>query len=87
MKILLIGKNGQLGWEFCRTLATLGELVAIDYPDIDLASDESIRDWVHRVEPQLVINAAAYTAVDKAESEPELAMAINGVVRFIHATI
>jgi dTDP-4-dehydrorhamnose reductase len=78
MRILLIGKNGQVGWELCRTLAPLGEVVAIDYPEIDLTSEESMRDWVRKIAPQIIVNAAAYTAVDKAESEPDLAMAING---------
>jgi len=78
MKILLIGKNGQVGWELRRTLASLGEVVEIDYPDIDLSNEVSTREWVRRTRPQVVVNAAAYTAVDKAESEAELAMAING---------
>ncbi len=78
MRILLIGKNGQVGWELQRTLAPLGEVIAVDYPDIDLSDEQNTRAWVRRVEPQVIINAAAYTAVDKAESEPELAMAING---------
>lgn len=78
MKILLIGKNGQVGWELQRTLMPLGEVVAVDYPEIDLSNEHNTRDWVRRTSPQVVINAAAYTAVDKAESEPDLAMAING---------
>lgn len=78
MKILLIGKNGQLGWELQRALATLGDLIALDYPDINLADEGSLRTWTRRVKPGLIVNAAAYTAVDQAEHEPELAMAING---------
>ncbi len=78
MKILLIGKNGQLGWELQRTLLPLGEVTALDYPEIDLASEVSTRDWVRRVTPQVIVNAAAYTAVDQAEREPDLAMAVNG---------
>ena len=78
MKILLIGKNGQVGWELRRTLASLGEIVAVDFPEIDLSDEGSTRGWVRRVAPHAIINAAAYTAVDKAESEPELAMKING---------
>lgn len=78
MRILLIGKTGQLGWELRRTLAPLGEVVAVDYPEINLADEKNVRDWVRRTQPQVIVNAAAYTAVDKAESEPELAMAING---------
>jgi len=79
MQILLIGKNGQLGWELRRTLLPLGQVVALDYPEIDLADKQNIRAWVRRIAPDLVVNAAAYTAVDKAESEPDLAMAINGI--------
>ncbi len=78
MRILLIGKNGQVGWELQRSLAPLGEVVAVDYPEIDLVDEANTRAWVRRVAPQVIINAAAYTAVDKAESEAELAMAING---------
>jgi len=85
MKILLIGKNGQVGWELNRTLLPLGEIIGVDYPEIDLAQGESIRDWIRQVRPQLIINAAAYTAVDKAESEPDLAMAINGTAPGIMA--
>jgi dTDP-4-dehydrorhamnose reductase len=78
MKILLIGINGQLGWELNRTLLPLGDVIGVDYPEIDLAQERSIRDWVERIRPAVIVNAAAYTAVDKAESEPELAMAVNG---------
>jgi dTDP-4-dehydrorhamnose reductase len=78
MKILLIGKNGQVGWELQRTLASLGEITAIDFPDIDLSDETNTRAWVRRTAPHVIINAAAYTAVDKAESEPELAMMVNG---------
>jgi dTDP-4-dehydrorhamnose reductase len=78
MRILLIGKNGQVGWELRRTLAPLGEVIDVDYPEIDLADETNTRDWVRHVVPHVIVNAAAYTAVDKAESEPESAMAING---------
>ena len=82
MKILLFGKNGQLGWELQRSLAPLGELVALDHDSRDgLCGDftrpDGLADTVRRVAPQIVVNAAAYTAVDKAESAPELAQAIN----------
>jgi len=79
MKILLIGCNGQVGWELNRTLQPLGEVVALDYPAIDLALPDKIREQVRHIQPQLIVNAAAYTAVDKAEEEPELALAINGM--------
>jgi dTDP-4-dehydrorhamnose reductase len=78
MKILLIGKNGQVGWELQRTLAPLGEIIAIDFPDINLADEAHTRLWVQRTAPQVIVNAAAYTAVDEAESEAEIAMAVNG---------
>ena len=78
-KILLLGNTGQVGWELNRTLLTLGELTALDYPQIDLADPEKIRNLVRESKPDIIVNATAYTNVDKAESEPELAMAINGI--------
>lgn len=78
MKILLLGKNGQLGWELNRSLQPLGEALALDYPEVNLADAKSIRETVKQVQPDVIYNATAYTAVDKAESEPELAEAING---------
>lgn len=76
-KILQIGTKGQLGWELLRTCAPLGEVVALDYPDVDLSNSTGLRELVRNVKPDIIINAAAYTNVDKAESEPELARAIN----------
>lgn len=76
-KILQIGTKGQLGWELLRTCAPLGEVVALDYPDVDLSNSTGLRELVRSVKPDIIINAAAYTNVDKAESEPELARAIN----------
>jgi dTDP-4-dehydrorhamnose reductase len=76
-RFLLIGKNGQLGWELQRSLATLGEVVALDYPEIDLARPEQIKEIIQKVAPLVIINAAAYTNVDKAESEPDLAWKVN----------
>jgi dTDP-4-dehydrorhamnose reductase len=78
-RILLIGKIGQVGWELRRTLAPMGQIVCVDYPEIDLTAEDSIRRWVRDSRPDIVINAAAYTAVDKAESEPDKAMKINGI--------
>jgi len=78
MKILLLGKNGQVGWELQRTLATLGEVIAFGRQELNLTDFAALQETVHAVQPQLIVNAAAYTAVDKAESEPDLAMAING---------
>ena len=76
-KILLLGNTGQLGWELNRTILTLGDLVALDYPLIDMADPASIKSIVHEVKPTLIINATAYTDVDKAEAQPKLATAIN----------
>lgn len=82
MKILLLGKNGQVGWELQRSLALLGELIALDRRGDtglcgDLADLDGLAATVRAVRPQVIVNAAAYTAVDKAESEPELAHRIN----------
>jgi dTDP-4-dehydrorhamnose reductase len=82
MKILLLGKNGQVGWELQRALAPLGELVACDIDGpaewrADFSAPDSLPALIERVQPQLIVNAAAHTAVDKAESEPELARHIN----------
>ena len=77
-KILLLGKNGQTGWELRRTLAPLGNVVALDRKKLDLVRTGDIRRTVQELKPDIIVNAAAYTAVDKAESEPDLAMAING---------
>lgn len=76
-KILQIGTKGQLGWELLRTCAPLGEVIALDYPDVDLSDSTSLRELVRSTKPDIIINAAAYTNVDKAESEPALARAIN----------
>lgn len=77
MKILLTGKNGQVGFELQRALAPLGEVVAVDHQECDLADARAIRKLVAEVSPKIIVNPAAYTAVDKAESESELAFAIN----------
>jgi len=77
-KILLIGKNGQVGWELNRTLMTLGKITAVDYPEIDLARPDTITKLVRETKPDLIVNAAAYTAVDQAEDELDVAMAVNG---------
>jgi dTDP-4-dehydrorhamnose reductase len=76
--ILLIGKIGQVGWELRRTLAPLGQLTSVDFPEIDLTNPDSIRKWVRETSPTIIINAAAYTAVDKAETEPDRCNQING---------
>lgn len=76
-QILLIGKNGQLGFELQRSLAALGEVVAVGSAECNLADAEAIRALVRSVRPRIIVNAAAYTAVDKAETEVDLAMAVN----------
>lgn len=81
MKILLLGKNGQVGWELQRSLAPLGELLALDARSSDYCGDlanlEGLADTLRRYAPDVIVNAAAYTAVDKAESEPQLAHQVN----------
>ena len=82
MKILLLGKNGQVGWELQRSLAPLGEVIALDFDSpgplsADFSKPESLAATVRAVAPDVIVNAAAHTAVDKAESEPELARALN----------
>ncbi len=79
MKILLTGKDGQVGFELQRALAPLGDVYAVDYAECDLSDPTAIRDLVRTNSPDLIVNPAAYTAVDKAESEPELAHAVNAV--------
>ena len=75
--ILLIGRNGQVSWELLRTLAPLGKVTALDYPDVDLTDTDGLRKLVREVKPQIVVNAAAYTAVDKAEEDEARCHAIN----------
>ena len=77
MRILLTGAEGQIGWELRRALAPLGTVTALDRRGLDLAHAEAIRARVAESDPQVIVNAGAYTAVDKAEAEPELAMAVN----------
>ena len=87
MRILLLGKIGQLGWELRRTLPPLGEIFVFDYPEIDLAQPESLRELVQKIGPHVIVNATAYTAVDRAEAEPQLALAINGLAPGILAEV
>jgi len=77
MKILLTGSTGQVGYELARSLQGLGEVVAVDRNVMDLSNLDQVRDVIRTVRPQLIVNPAAYTAVDKAESEPELAYRVN----------
>ena len=82
MKILLLGKNGQVGWELQRSLAVLGDVIAVDIDGappwrLDFLDADALRALVGAAAPQLIVNAAAHTAVDKAEAEPELVRAVN----------
>ncbi len=79
MKILLTGKNGQVGFELQKKLSALGEVIATDREELDLVNSDAIRAFIDQIKPDIIINPAAYTAVDKAESEPELAYQINTV--------
>lgn len=88
MKILLLGKNGQVGWELQRSLALLGELIALDRTSInsmygnltgDLSDISGLRDTIRAVRPDVIVNAAAYTAVDKAESDRHMAYRVNAL--------
>lgn len=85
MKIMLTGVNGQVGWELRRTLATLGEVVAPTRAQLDLTDATAIRKFVQDIRPDIIVNPAAYTAVDKAESEPDMAHAINAVAPAVMA--
>ena len=77
--ILLIGVTGQLGWELKRSLSPLGKLIALDRKCMNLCQPDQIREVIRQIQPHLIVNAAAYTAVDKAEEEIELAKAINSI--------
>jgi len=79
MKILLFGKNGQVGWELNRTLLCLGELIAFDYPEVDFENPKEVIRIIDEITPDLIVNAAAYTNVDKAEEEPKKAQLINAI--------
>lgn len=83
MKVLLLGKTGQVGWELQRSLAPLGDLVALESASTDFAGDlrhpEQVAQTVLKLRPDVIVNAAAHTAVDKAESEPELARTLNAI--------
>jgi dTDP-4-dehydrorhamnose reductase len=90
LKILLLGKNGQVGWELQRSLAPLGLLTALDRHSTDYCGDlsnlDGMADTVRRLQPDIIVNAAAHTAVDRAESEPELAHTLNALAPGVLAT-
>jgi dTDP-4-dehydrorhamnose reductase len=84
-KILVTGRNGQIGHELLRALKPLGEVIGVDREAMDLADADSIRGAIREANPAIIVNAAAYTAVDKAETEAGLAMRINGIAPGIMA--
>jgi len=77
-RLLLFGQQGQVGWELARSLAPLGDVRALDRAALDLTDLKAVRETVEASKADVIVNAAAYTKVDKAESEPELAMRVNG---------
>lgn len=77
MRILLLGNTGQLGWELERSLSTLGDVHGVDFPSINLVEPISILPLVQQLQPNVIVNATAYTAVDQAEKEPEIARSVN----------
>lgn len=77
-RILITGKTGQVGYELERSLQGLGDIIAVDRSQMDLSNLQQVRDVIRSVQPTLIVNPAAYTAVDQAEREPELAQRING---------
>jgi dTDP-4-dehydrorhamnose reductase len=89
-KILLLGKNGQVGWELQRSLAPLGNLTALDRHSTDYCGDlsnlDGLADTVRRLQPDIIVNAAAHTAVDRAEGEPALAHTLNALAPGVLAT-
>jgi dTDP-4-dehydrorhamnose reductase len=84
-KILLTGKNGQVGWELQRTLTSLGQVIAVDSAALDLRDANAVRVAIREIRPDIIVNPAAYTAVDKAETEPEIAMAVNATAPAVMA--
>jgi dTDP-4-dehydrorhamnose reductase len=79
LRILLTGRDGQIGWELERALPALGEVVATSRGSLNLENADSLRQQIREIKPDLIVNAAAYTAVDRAETEADLALRVNGV--------
>lgn len=86
-EILILGKQGQIAWELQVTLATLGNITVLGSQELDLANPDAIGTKIRQLKPDLIVNAAAYTAVDKAEQEPELCQAINATAPGILAEL
>jgi len=78
VRVLLLGKKGQLGWELQRTLAPLGSVVGLGADELNLKDFDAVRSTIRELRPRVIVNASAYTAVDRGESEPDEAYAING---------
>src|SRR5664279_4465574 len=79
LRLLITGSTGQIGWQLQRTLAPLGDVIACTRAQLDLADPDAAAKSVCDLAPDIVVNAAAYTAVDKAESEPDLAHTVNAI--------
>ena len=77
LKIVIVGRNGQLAWEAKQRFQGLGQIICVGRPEFDLADIDSVRSGIRKITPTVLVNAAAYTAVDQAESEPDAAMKIN----------
>jgi dTDP-4-dehydrorhamnose reductase len=77
MRLLVVGRTGQVGWELCRALAPLGEVIALSRADLDLGDADAIRTAIRRVRPDILLNAAAFTSVDAAETAEQEAYAVN----------
>ena len=86
-KILIIGRQGQVAWELQRTLASLGHITVCGSQDLDLANPDMIRTQVRSIQPDVIVNAAAYTAVDKAETESDSCRVINAIAPGILAEL
>jgi len=87
MKILLTGSNGQVGFELQKKLSALGEVIATDREELDLTNPDAIKKFIDQTKPDIIVNPAAYTAVDKAESEPEIAHLINSLAPEVLASM
>src|SRR6185436_18100263 len=85
MRIVLFGKNGQLGWEFERTLPILGEVIALGRDEVDVSDLQSVKETLDQLKPNLIINTSAYTEVDRAETDVESAMNINALAPAVMA--
>jgi len=85
MRIVLFGKNGQLGWEFQRILPILGEVIALGRNEVDVSNLQNVKETLDKLKPNLIINTSAYTEVDRAETDVESAMNINALAPAVMA--